>query len=76
MNLVLVLHQYLPRHVTGTEQYVRSLALGFSERGHNVRILAFEPMIQIEAPGQIYLERDDMVEIDPSGTAGSLKGRD
>ena len=62
MNLVLVLHQYLPRHITGTEQYVRSLALGFSERGHNVRILAFEPMIRAEAPGQTYLERDDMVD--------------
>ncbi len=62
MNLVLVLHQYLPRHLTGTEQYVRSLALGFSERGHNVRILAFEPMIRAEAPGQTYLERDDMVD--------------
>ena len=46
MNLVLVLHQYLPRHVTGTEQYVRSLAHGFSERGHNVRILAFEPTVR------------------------------
>ena len=28
MKILFVLHQYLPRHVTGTEQYVRSLAAG------------------------------------------------
>ena len=62
MNLLLVLHQYLPRHMTGTEQYVRSLALGFVERGHSVRIFAFEPLIQHEAPGRVYFERDEEVD--------------
>ena len=32
MKLLFILHQYLPRHVTGTEQYARSLALGLRER--------------------------------------------
>ncbi len=62
MNLLMVLHQYLPRHVTGTEQYVRSLALGFAKRGHSVRIFAFEPMIQHEAPDRAFIERDEKVD--------------
>lgn len=62
MKALLVLHQYLPRHVTGTEQYVRSVARALQALGHEVTILSYEPLIQFEAPGQDWFERDEMVE--------------
>ncbi len=62
MRLLYILHQFLPRHVTGTEQYVRSVALGMRERGHDARVFAFEPLIQHVAPGQLWLERDEDVD--------------
>jgi glycosyltransferase involved in cell wall biosynthesis len=62
MKVLFVLHQYLPRHVTGTEQYARSLALGLRSRGHEVEVFAFEPRIQFEVPGQPWFERDEVVE--------------
>ena len=39
MKVLLVVHQYLPRHVTGTEQYVRSIAHGLQAQGEHVEIL-------------------------------------
>ena len=62
MNVLLVVHQYLPRHVTGTEQYVRSVARGLQAQGHEVTVLAYEPLIQFEAPGEEQFERDELVE--------------
>ena len=62
MKVLYVLHQYLPRHVTGTEQYVRSLARQMQVRGHEVAIFAYEPLIQFEAPGREWFEQDEMVE--------------
>lgn len=62
MKILLVVHQYLPRHVTGTEQYVRSVAHGLQAQGHDVRILCYEPLIHLEAPGQEWFERDESVE--------------
>ncbi|MHC4077026.1 MAG: glycosyltransferase [Planctomycetota bacterium] len=62
MRLLYILHQFLPRHVTGTEQYVRSLARGMHERGHEVQLFAFEPLIQHAAPGKLWFERDEQVD--------------
>lgn len=62
MKVLFVLHQYLPRHVTGTEQYARSLAHGLQAQGHDVEIFAYEPLIQFEAPDQDWFERDESVE--------------
>lgn len=62
MRLLLVVHQFLPRHVTGTEQYVRSVARGLQDRGHELTVLAFEPLIQHEAPGRLWFARDEVCE--------------
>src|SRR5690606_8033781 len=50
MKARFLLHQFLPRHVTGTEQYARSVARELIRRGNEVEIFAFEPLIQFEAP--------------------------
>ena len=62
MSVLFVVHQYLPRHVTGTEQYVRSVARELKAQGHDVTVLAYEPLIQFEAPGEEQFERDEVVE--------------
>jgi glycosyltransferase involved in cell wall biosynthesis len=62
MKILFVLHQYMPRHVTGTEQYARSLALGLRARGHDVHVFAYEPLIQFEAPGRDSFVREEIVE--------------
>jgi len=62
MKILFVLHQYLPRHVTGTEQYVRSLAHHLHEHGHEVHVFAYEPLIQFAAPGRDWFEQDEIVE--------------
>lgn len=62
MRILFVLHQYLPRHVTGTEQYVRSLARRLQQEGHHVEIFAYEPLIQFAAPGRDWFEQDELVE--------------
>jgi len=62
MKLLFVVHQFLPLHVTGTEQYVRSLALGLRERGHEVSVVAFEPRLNVDNPGRTVTERDDDVD--------------
>ncbi len=62
MKILFVLHQYLPRHVTGTEQYARSLAGRLQREGHEVVIFAFEPLIQFEAPDRDWFERDEEVD--------------
>ena len=62
MKLGLVLHQFLPRHVTGTEQYARSVALGLRRRGHQVVLFAYEPLIQLAAPDRTWFERDEVVD--------------
>lgn len=62
MNVLFILHQFLPRYVTGTEQYVRSLALGLRERGHDVRVLAVEPQLHIHDPDKAWVSADDEVD--------------
>jgi len=62
MRVLFLLHQFLPRHVTGTEQYARSLALALRERGHDVRVFTYEPLIQFAAPGRLWFTADEVVE--------------
>lgn len=62
MKVLLALHQFLPRHITGTEQYVRALARGMRARGVDARVLAYEPLLQFDSPERLFLERDEMVE--------------
>lgn len=62
MKVLLVVHQFLPRHITGTEQYVRALARGMRAVGIDARVLAFEPLVQFDSPDRLYIERDEVVE--------------
>jgi glycosyltransferase involved in cell wall biosynthesis len=62
VKVLLVVHQFLPRHITGTEQYVRALALAMRAAGIDAHVLAYEPLIHIDSPGSLFLERDDEVE--------------
>ena len=62
MRLLYIVHQFLPRHVTGTEQYVHSLALGMRDRGHEVSILTLEPFVNLDSPGRMWIERDEEVD--------------
>ncbi|MFN0204887.1 MAG: glycosyltransferase [Planctomycetota bacterium] len=43
MRLGFVIHQFFPRHHTGTEQYALALAREARRRGHEVFIFTFEP---------------------------------
>ncbi len=70
MRLLYVVHQFLPRYVTGTEQYVRSLALGLRERGHDVRVFACEPQVHLTDAGRTFVERDEEVDGIPVRRAG------
>ncbi len=62
MKVLLVVHQYLPRHITGTEQYVRALARTMRKVGIDARVLAYEPLVQFDSPDRLYVERDELVE--------------
>ncbi len=42
MKVVYVLHQFLPRHVTGTETYTYGLAKAIQGKGHEVAVLCYE----------------------------------
>ncbi len=43
MKLTLVVHQFLPRFFTGTEQYCYAIAKAMIARGHDVEVFALEP---------------------------------
>lgn len=62
MRILFVVHQYLPRHFTGTEQYVRTLARELHATGHEVQIVAWEPFTEEEVPEAFWFARDEMVE--------------
>src|SRR5262245_16656946 len=38
MNILMVLHQFLPRHVAGSEVYTFRLAQALQRRGHRVQL--------------------------------------
>lgn len=62
MKVALVVHQFLPRHLTGTEQYVRALARGMRSKGIDARVLAYEPLVQFDSPDRLFIERDEVVD--------------
>lgn len=62
MKLLAVVHQFLPRHITGTEQYVRAIVLAMRNAGVDARVFAYEPLVQADSPGQNWVERDEVVE--------------
>jgi glycosyltransferase involved in cell wall biosynthesis len=55
-----VVHQFLPRHHTGTEQYVRALAREAIRRGEDARVFTHEPGLAATVPARGRL--DDAVE--------------
>ncbi|MDA0373191.1 MAG: glycosyltransferase family 4 protein [Planctomycetota bacterium] len=42
-RITLVVHQFLPRYFTGTEQYAYSVAKGMQKLGHDVSVISLEP---------------------------------
>ncbi|MBW2605948.1 MAG: glycosyltransferase family 4 protein [Deltaproteobacteria bacterium] len=42
MRIIYVLHQFFPRHVTGTETYTLGLAKALQKKGHEVAVLCYE----------------------------------
>jgi glycosyltransferase involved in cell wall biosynthesis len=70
LKVLLSVHQFLPRHVTGTEQYVRSIALGLIGRGHEVRVFAFEPLVAAETGQRLWFQRDEVVDDIPVRRVG------
>ncbi len=42
MKIVYVVHQFFPRHITGTETYTCELAAAMKERGYEVSVLCYE----------------------------------
>ncbi len=55
-----VVHQFLPRHHTGTEQYVRALAREARRRGHDARVFTVEPTASFRVAARLRV--DDEVE--------------
>ncbi|MBI3819831.1 MAG: glycosyltransferase [Planctomycetes bacterium] len=53
MRIVFVLHQFFPRHHTGTEQYARALAHEARRRGHEIVIFTYEPEFARTAAARI-----------------------
>lgn len=51
VRLGFVIHQFFPRHYTGTEQYARALAQEARRRGREVFIFTFEPAASVEPSG-------------------------
>ena len=42
MKILYVVHQFFPRHITGTETYTSDLAVEMKERGNDVEVLCYE----------------------------------
>ncbi|MBK9384700.1 MAG: glycosyltransferase family 4 protein [Planctomycetes bacterium] len=60
MKLAYVVHQFLPRYFSGTEQYVLAMAQEMRRRGHSVEIFALDPEFERDVPP--LEERRDEVE--------------
>jgi len=51
MKLLFVVHQFFPKYITGTEQYVRAMALAGLQAGHQIDVFALEPDFALAPPG-------------------------
>ncbi|HKE00343.1 MAG TPA: glycosyltransferase, partial [Planctomycetota bacterium] len=58
MRIGFVVHQFFPRHHTGTEQYVRALAREAIRRGDDARVLTHEPHLAATTPGRAVVDDD------------------
>lgn len=72
MRIAFVLHQFFPRHHTGTEQYARALAHEARRRGHEIVIFTFEPEYARAAPARVVA--DDVWEGIPIRRAATARG--
>ncbi|MEY2982724.1 MAG: hypothetical protein RL562_2951 [Planctomycetota bacterium] len=59
-RITIVVHQFLPRYFTGTEQYAFSVAKGLQGLGHDVEVISLEPNFA-EQP-VLYEETEEVVE--------------
>ena len=59
LKILYVIHQFLPRYFTGTEQYAASVALEAQRRGHEVQVFTLEPEADEGAGVKVW---DDEVE--------------
>lgn len=57
MKITYVVHQFLPRYFTGTEQYVHAIASRFQGAGHDVEVFCLEPDFG-DRGGVFVLERE------------------
>lgn len=53
MRIVFLLHQFLPRHFSGTEQLTLKLAHALRSRGHHPVIVAAEPLTARDDPTRV-----------------------
>lgn len=60
MKILYVLHQYLPRYFTGTEQYAHAVALWMRAQGHAVEVFALEP--QFGEGARLFVAEDEIVD--------------
>ncbi len=61
MKITYVVHQFLPRYFTGTEQYVFAISTEMQKRGHDVEIFSLEPF---------FGEADELFSIKEEEVAG------
>lgn len=50
LRITYVVHQFLPRYFTGTEQYTFAIARGMQALGHDVEVYSLEPDFSERAP--------------------------
>ena len=63
MKITYVVHQFLPRYFTGTEQYVFSIASGLQNAGHDVEVFSLEPDFD-DRDGVFSLQREIVQGLD------------
>lgn len=62
MKITYVVHQFLPRYFSGTEQYVLALARELRRRGRDVEVFALEPDFS-HRPPPLEVWREDFEEV-------------
>ncbi|MHC5062545.1 MAG: glycosyltransferase [Planctomycetota bacterium] len=61
-RITYVVHQFLPKYFTGTEQYVFAVAKEMQARGHDVEIFSLDPFFG-EADELFHLEREEVADL-------------
>ncbi len=60
LRITYVVHQFLPKYFTGTEQYVFAVAKAMQQRGHDVEVYCLDPDFAEREP--FYEENREVVE--------------